>query len=278
MDDESMEAVSYTYRLNKPEPMKEETALKHTDEAFIAEPKYDGDRCLLFKQDGLVTLLSHRGNCKNEQFPEIMENAESLPDNTVLDGELCILESAYKSSLAKLQKRFQLQNKLKINLLSRQTPATFMAFDILRLNDIDVSDKTLSMRKTLLGNIKVERIRKVEHFLPKDMHQRVLEENLEGMVIKSLAGPYSTKWYKWKNRIEHDFRVIGYTSERRKVSALELEDSDGNYVGKVNYNPARFSMEDSFISKLKGMTAVVEYLKPGTSDKLRDPVLLDLRN
>ena len=274
IDDESMELDSILYRLNKPVQWNVSKASRLGD-TWIAEPKYDGNRCILAKIDNEVSLWSKYGNTKNIQFPEVIKAADILPDNTIFDGELCILKNQLVADLAKLQTRTNTTDRFKIKIASKSMPATFMVFDVLKLNDTALHDNSLSTRKTILNRLVFnERIKKVEYYNPDQLIPRIKSENMEGIVLKDMRRSYHDRWIKVKNRVERDFKVIGYTSENRTVSALELEDENGNYVGKVNYNPARFSMESDFVKKLKGMTAVIEYLN---GPRLRDPVLKDLR-
>jgi ATP-dependent DNA ligase len=114
------------------------------------EPKWDGFRCLAFKNKQKVELRAKSGKPLTRYFPEIvaalkMANAERF----VLDGEL-IIEKGETLSFDALQMRLH-PAQSRINKLSRETPALLMCFDILRNANGDVLlDKSLHVRRAVL--------------------------------------------------------------------------------------------------------------------------------
>src|ERR1043165_1280497 len=66
---------------------------------WLYELKLDGYRVLVMKQRGVVTLFSRRGNNLNNAFPRIAASFSFLTDNTILDGELVVLDESGKPSL-----------------------------------------------------------------------------------------------------------------------------------------------------------------------------------
>jgi ATP-dependent DNA ligase len=246
---------------------------------FIAEPKYDGMRLLISKLDGKINLFRENGKIKNLYFPEILESANSLPENTIIDGELCILESNLTSNFFKLLQR-STNNPTKIKLSSKLMPTTFVAFDILMYDGLDLTGEKLSLRKTFIDRIiernpKQDRIIPIKFFSPDDLLQiNESVKGLEGIVIKNESeNYYNSRWHKFKNFLEDDFKVIGFTSEIRPISALMLQDQDGKYVGDVNYTG--YPQTDEMKKTLVGKTAVIRYLSKG--EKLRFPILKELK-
>lgn len=239
---------------------------------YIAEPKYDGMRGIINTDDG-YKLLSDKGNVKNLQFPEIRP---ILPDNTIVDGEICILENEFSADFTKLQPRIAQGNPMMIKMLSEKTPAVFMAFDILQLEGQDLRHHTYKQRREILSNLirKDVGLQLVSAGDPDMMRKKVIDLNGEGIVMKKLDSLYDSKWIKLKNWKEGDFKVKSFTSEKRLITALELVDTDGMYVGKVNYTGYPYTQE--WADKIIGMTAVVKYL--GKGDKLRIPILKELRS
>src|SRR5690349_9010273 len=71
---------------------------------WLYEFKLDGYRVLIVKQRRIVTVFSRRGKNLNSGFPTIAAAFSSLPGNTILDGELVVLDHAGKPSFAALQK------------------------------------------------------------------------------------------------------------------------------------------------------------------------------
>ena len=82
-----------TYKINKPKSQKWDKLDNYLD--YIAEPKLDGMRCLLVKQDDKLSLVRGDGTIKTIQFPEIIDKLKklNLPNGTILDGEVCIPRS-----------------------------------------------------------------------------------------------------------------------------------------------------------------------------------------
>ena len=100
-------------------------------------------------------------------------------------------------------------------------------------------------------------------------------EHAEGIVLKDPNSKYDSKWLKYRKYLESDLKVVDVTSEKRLISALVLENSKGESVGKVNYTG--YPQTEEMKKKVIGMTAVVEHMQ--TKDgKVRFPVLKELRS
>ena len=114
------------------------------------EPKWDGFRCLAFKSGGAVELRAKSGKPLGRYFPEIVALFEALePPDFVVDGEIVITldgEAAFDA----LQMRLH-PAESRIRKLSRETPAEFVAFDILATPDGGLLvDEPLSERRRVL--------------------------------------------------------------------------------------------------------------------------------
>jgi ATP-dependent DNA ligase len=201
---------------------------------FIAEPKYDGVRLLAQKENGIIKI--HRGldNVKNDQFPEVLKQLANMPDNTLYDGELCILDNPndelLKADFSAIQKRILLKEPRKINFLSNKNPATFMAFDCLIKNGIDIRKNPLLQRKQ-----QIENCIKTLEYKPDELLQMIQKNEMEGIVLKDPNGISNTNWVKFKNWVEATYKVIGTNSLSQNISSLELENDKGIAVGSVNY-------------------------------------------
>ncbi len=248
---------------------------------FLAEPKLDGMRLSIVKDDKL-RLLRDNGVDKTKQFPEVFNEINHLPDDTILDGEICILENEFVADFQRLQTR-STTDDLKIKLLSKKIPATFVAFDILRYEGEDLEQYPLDVRKEYLMNIqqifdlnKLDHLKVIKTYDPiKLKTQMELLERAEGIVLKDPDSVYDSKWLKYRKYLESDLKVVGVTSDKRLISALELENSKGESVGKVNYTG--YPQTNEMKNKVVGMTAVVEHMQ--TKDgKVRFPVLKELRS
>src|SRR5689334_5639726 len=105
---------------------------------WLYELKLDGYRVLVVKDRRVVTLFSRRGNNLNHAFPRIAASFSFLPDATILDGELVVLDKTGKPSFAALQKR-------------KFTPGAlyFYVFDLIAFQGKDLRKLPLTERRAL---------------------------------------------------------------------------------------------------------------------------------
>ncbi len=256
--------------VNKPEFESWDNIPKYSH--YIAEPKLDGMRCLLVKKDDRLELMRDDGRKKSVQFPEIIDGLENIkiPNGTIIDGEVCILTSELTSDFQSLSKRINLNDAMRIKLLSANNPASFVAFDIVQHENQDIRNVPLMERKNILEEIKVQQVKEYDI---NELAKLVKELDMEGMVVKNPNSSYSDKWYKFKNLAEYDFKVVGYNSKKRKISSLILEDMDGKDMGSVNY-PSNWSQEADPVGKIA--IVLVQVMKD-KNQKVRFPVLKELR-
>ena len=99
-------------------------------EGWLYEPKWDGFRCLAFRSGEEVLLQSKAGQPLGRYFPEIVDALRQLPARKfVLDGEIVILQGAHLSFDDLLMRIHPAESR--IRKLSKETPATYLLFDIL---------------------------------------------------------------------------------------------------------------------------------------------------
>ena len=117
------------------------------------EPKWDGFRCLLFKDGDEVELASRNTKPLTRYFPEVVTAArEQLPERCVLDGELFVaLGGAGESRLEFeiLQERIH-PAESRITMLAEKTPASYVAFDLLALGDESFVDRPFAERRAAM--------------------------------------------------------------------------------------------------------------------------------
>ena len=105
---------------------------------WLYEPKWDGFRCLAFRQGDEIVLQSKAGQPLTRYFPEVAAALRALPARKfVLDGEIVIRHGAGVDFDALLQRIHPAASR--IQRLSQETPATYMVFDLL----VDVRGKSL---------------------------------------------------------------------------------------------------------------------------------------
>jgi ATP-dependent DNA ligase len=162
-------------------------------EGFQFEPKWDGFRCLAFRDGARVALMSKSGKPLGRYFPEVVEAFARLgEDRLVLDGEL-ILPVGEVLSFADLQARLH-PAASRIARLARETPAQMMLFDCLQAGAEVLIQRPLSERRAAL-----ERLLLVEGFELSPITLEIAEAErwlqasggaLDGIVAKRRDEPY----------------------------------------------------------------------------------------
>lgn len=113
------------------------------------EPKWDGFRCLVSRHGRATAMVSKAGQDLQRYFPEIERAVLALPkDRFALDGELVVVKDGQLSFDALLQRLHPARSR--VLRLSEQTPALFIAFDMLRTGSRELGDRPLRARRSLL--------------------------------------------------------------------------------------------------------------------------------
>jgi ATP-dependent DNA ligase len=113
------------------------------------EPKWDGFRCIAYRDGDAVALVSKSGKPLGRYFPEVVAMLAGLRENRfVLDGELTIA-TGDSLSFAALQMRLH-PAESRIRKLAAATPAIFILFDCLALGKKDLADTDFAARRAAL--------------------------------------------------------------------------------------------------------------------------------
>ncbi len=118
---------------------------------WLIEWKYDGIRAQLVRRAGKAWLWSRGEELITERFPEIVEQARSLPDGTVLDGEILVWRDDMPQPFALLQRRVT-RKSVTANVL-REAPVAFMAYDLLELGGQDFRLRLQQERRAALEQL-----------------------------------------------------------------------------------------------------------------------------
>ena len=117
------------------------------------EPKWDGFRCLVFKDGDEVELASRNTKPLTRYFPEVVAAArEQLPERCVLDGELFVALGGTGESRLEfeiLQERIH-PAESRISMLAEKTPASYVAFDLLALGDESFVHRPFAERRAAM--------------------------------------------------------------------------------------------------------------------------------
>jgi ATP-dependent DNA ligase len=117
----------------------------------VYEPKWDGFRSIVFRDGAEVEIGSRNEKPMTRYFPEVVEAVlANFPDRAVIDGEVIVADTGRNTlDFEALQQRIH-PAASRIKLLSEQTPAAFVAFDLLALGDEDLSERPFSERRERL--------------------------------------------------------------------------------------------------------------------------------
>src|SRR3954462_4199111 len=104
---------------------------------WIFEPKWDGFRTLIFRDNDEILIQSRDEKPLNRYFPELLDPLRSsLPSRCVLDGEIVIVKN-HGLDFEELQLRLH-PAASRVRFLSQQSPASVIFFDVLSEGDLDL--------------------------------------------------------------------------------------------------------------------------------------------
>lgn len=183
------------------------------------EPKWDGFRCIVFRDGDEVELASRNTKPLTRYFPEVVEAIkQQLPQRCVVDGELFVAIGP-RLEFEVLQERIH-PAASRIEKLSQQTPASFVAFDLLALGDEDLTQHPFAQRRALLeealagltGPCYLTKVTS-EPAEAARWFEQFEGAGLDGVVAKPLDAPYSPNsrtMLKIKHARTADVVVAGY--------------------------------------------------------------------
>jgi ATP-dependent DNA ligase len=177
-------------------------------EEWSYEPKYDGFRAIVFVDGGEVTIQSRGGKTLGRYFPEL----EFFPGRYVLDGEIVIDDPEGGQDFDALTQRIH-PAESRVRMLAEQTPARYVAFDLLALDDDAWLERPFSERRAGLERLVDGQIDATP--LTDEAEQaRPWLRSGEGVVAKDVAAPYRpgqrTGMFKIKRVRTIDAVVLGY--------------------------------------------------------------------
>jgi ATP-dependent DNA ligase len=162
----------------------------------VYEPKWDGFRCIVFRDGDDVELGSRNERPLTRYFPEVCDAVRtSLPPRCVVDGEVVIAGDRGLDFDALLNRIHPAESR--VRMLADTTPASFVAFDLLALDDADLRPLPLGERRVALEGALAGAVPPV-HLTPSTADPAVAEDwfsrfegaGLDGVVAKRLELPY----------------------------------------------------------------------------------------
>lgn len=220
------------------------------------EPKWDGFRCVAFRDGADVLLASRNHRPLNRYFPEVEEALLSLPsERCVVDGEIVVSGVAgldFAALMLRLHPAATRVAKLRI-----ETPACLVAFDLLALGHSDLRARALTHRRELLAGVVTPSAALAitpavtDPAAAREWMDRLTGSGIDGVVAKDPrsayeAGRRTRAWLKAKRERTLDCVVAGF----RRVGGVEplvaslllgLHDANGElrHVGVASSFPLR---------------------------------------
>jgi ATP-dependent DNA ligase len=195
------------------------------------EPKWDGFRCLVFRDGDEVELASRNTKPLTRYFPEVVAAIrEQLPERCVLDGELFVAIGE-RLEFEVLQERIH-PAQSRIDMLSEKTPASFVAFDLLALGEESYVDRPLAERRAALedalgglaGPCYLSRTT-TDAAEAQAWFTEFEGAGLDGVVAKPLGAPYqpnARSMLKIKHERTADVVVAGYREHKTSTPEQPL--------------------------------------------------------
>jgi ATP-dependent DNA ligase len=186
---------------------------------WVFEPKWDGFRALVFRDGDEILIQSRDEKPLDRYFPELLEPLRSaLPPRCVLDGEIVIVRDNGLDFDA-LQLRLH-PAASRVTLLSRQTPSSFVFFDLLCLGDRDLRGEPFQSRRHELELLIASAPAPI-HLTPatddrsvaSDWFRRFEGAGFDGVIAKPTLGAYEPNkrvMLKVKHERDCDCVVAGF--------------------------------------------------------------------
>jgi DNA ligase D-like protein (predicted ligase) len=198
---------------------------------MLFEVKLDGTRALVYKIGRQVRALNRRWAWIERRYPELFPDIRKniSARSCILDGEIVVFDPATgKPDFYKLAEREHQEKALRIEILSKTMPATYVVFDILSLHGRDLTGLPLTRRKEILAQIISDSPRiKLCYYTDKGLRlwRAVKRLGIEGVMAKRadsryLPGTRAASWLKVKTLKSLDVVIGGWTEGTGKRAGL----------------------------------------------------------
>lgn len=216
LDEDTGDAnISQPYPFYLAHPLEKDVESLGECDQWEAEWKWDGIRAQVLKRQGHFYIWSRGEELMTDRFPELVAAADSIPDGTVLDGEIVAFKDGEILPFSEMQRRIGRKKPGKKTLAD--IPVSFIAFDLLEHGGADFRQQSLDVRR--------EHLRQMIAELPKDSHdpaiwmseplrfdswnglselrQESRDHKAEGLMLKRRDSVYRVgrprgDWWKWK--------------------------------------------------------------------------------
>ncbi len=170
----------------------------------LYEPKWDGFRSIIFRDGDEVEIGSRNEKPMTRYFPEVVAAVKAnFPDRAVIDGEIIVADTGRNTlDFEALQQRIH-PAASRVNLLAEQTPASFVAFDLLAVGYEDLTERPFSERRARLEEA-LGRAEPPVHVTPLTAdHERAQQwfEQFEGAGLDGLIAKQRDQVYQPDKRV-----------------------------------------------------------------------------
>jgi len=226
--------------------------LPRDDERWAFEIKWDGVRAICHSEPGRMRLHSRNLLDITSRYPELNRLNRALSHHrAVLDGEVVALDAEGKPSFGALQRRMHVTAESTVRRLARETPVTYILFDLLWLDGHSLLELPYEERRARLAELDLgdgERWRVPDYVAGHgaQLLKATEEQGLEGVIAKRLDSTYepgrrSHSWVKVKNLYRQEVVIGGWVPgdgrRRDRIGALlvGVHDDDGSlrHIGRV---------------------------------------------
>jgi len=223
-------------------------------DGWVLEPKHDGMRAIVVRTTDGVEIYSRTGKTQKGKCPHLEEAFMVLPEGTVLDGELAMVESyidvyGKQVPVVNFNKTMRVMGSGVDKAVLRQSELgslSFIIFDVMVLGNggrtlyETPQDSRFSISDSLTVKHMVHNPRFEGDF--EEIYNTLIKAGVEGAILKGLKGEYlpgkrSKTWLKVKSAKTFDVVVTGFTEGQGKyegqIGAIEFSAYDDN--GSLNY-------------------------------------------
>jgi len=245
---------------------------------FFFEPKWDGLRAILFFRDGKIELQNRNLRDATRSYPELRAVSRSIKARSaIIDGEIVVLREDGVPDFGRLQARFGVEDSGRIAVLSKTTPVTYVAFDLLHVDGRDMISRPLVERKRELRTIVRDGpyMLYAEHIETEGIlfFDEAIRRGFEGVIAKERRSDYvpgirSDYWIKMKKINTSDCVVVGWSTgegaRKQTFGSLILaaydDDQHLRHVGNVGGGFSDKVLEDvkKRLSKIEKRTPTID--------------------
>ena len=209
-EDDGSADISRPYPFCLASPLEQEPDTLGNISEWVAEWKWDGIRAQLIRRNGEVFLWSRGEELITTKFPDIIDALGTLPDGTVLDGEILPWNNRGIMPFSELQRR--IGRKTVGKKLLTEVPCVFVTYDCMEHNSNDIREQPLHQRRSTLEHLLTttdnrlqisEQVKATSWTQLAEQRANSRNRLVEGLMLKHRDAPFHTgrkrgQYWKWK--------------------------------------------------------------------------------